>query len=411
MKLCRNRIQILLEEGFLLCAPQRQRINNPNQDDKPSAWKLWNENRAMELMDALMEKPIPESEVLRCIQVSLLCVQQHPEDRPPIASVLLMLDSENSSLPQPKQPGFYTERFITENDSSSTGKTPYTATELTITMLQGRSGIWNGVRFNSQNWNSFTAFKANFTVNVDGVFYMYENGKNTTITRLFLDQYGLVQRYAWILWKDGRPLELMDVNLDTSYVSSELLRCMQVGLLCVQKAPVDRPTMSSVIFMLGNEGVTLPQPKEPGFFTEESSNHCTVEAHCCKANADKSKKQRRIIIAVTVYVASAVIILASISWFIIWKMRRNKSSRPDNQANISGVERERDDLELPLFDMATIEAATNNFSAANKIGADEARRRSLNWQKRLDIVIGIARGLLYLHRDSRLRSTDKPYHV
>lgn len=73
----------------------------------------------------------------------------------------------------------------------------------------------------------------------------------------------------------------MDVNLDPSYVSSELLRCMQVGLLCVQKVPEDRPTMSSVVFMLGNEGVTLPQPKEPGFFTEESSNHCTVEVHCC----------------------------------------------------------------------------------------------------------------------------------
>lgn len=27
----------------------------------------------------------------------------------------------------------------------------------------------------------------------------------------------------------------------------------------------------------------------------------------------------------------------------------------------------------------------------------------LSWQKRLDIIIGIARGLLYLHRDSRLR--------
>jgi serine/threonine protein kinase len=35
--------------------------------------------------------------------------------------------------------------------------------------------------------------------------------------------------------------------------------------------------------------------------------------------------------------------------------------------------------------------------------ADEARSSSLNWQKRLDIIIGIARGLLYLHRDSRLR--------
>ncbi|GMY37019.1 G-type lectin S-receptor-like serine/threonine-protein kinase At4g27290 [Fagus crenata] len=102
------------------------------------AWNLWNENRTMELMDALMEKPIPASEVLRCIQVSLLCVQQSPEDRPTISSVLLMLDSENSSLPQPKQPGFYTERSVTETDSLPTGKSPYTTNELTITMLQGR---------------------------------------------------------------------------------------------------------------------------------------------------------------------------------------------------------------------------------------------------------------------------------
>lgn len=27
----------------------------------------------------------------------------------------------------------------------------------------------------------------------------------------------------------------------------------------------------------------------------------------------------------------------------------------------------------------------------------------LSWNKRVDIIIGIARGLLYLHRDSRLR--------
>ena len=27
----------------------------------------------------------------------------------------------------------------------------------------------------------------------------------------------------------------------------------------------------------------------------------------------------------------------------------------------------------------------------------------LSWKKRLDIIIGIARGVLYLHRDSRLR--------
>lgn len=102
------------------------------------AWKLWNEGRIMEVMDALMEKPVPESEILRSIQVGLLCVQQQPEDRPTMPSVIMMLDGENDSLLQPKQPGFYTERYLTEADSSSTGKKPQTTNEITITKLQGR---------------------------------------------------------------------------------------------------------------------------------------------------------------------------------------------------------------------------------------------------------------------------------
>ncbi|GMP75063.1 hypothetical protein CsSME_00032279 [Camellia sinensis var. sinensis] len=102
------------------------------------AWKLWNEGKSMKLMDALMESPIPTLEVLRCIQVALLCVQQRPEDRPTMSVVLLMLDSENPMMPMPKQPGFYSERFISETDSSSTPRNPYTSNDLTITKLHGR---------------------------------------------------------------------------------------------------------------------------------------------------------------------------------------------------------------------------------------------------------------------------------
>ncbi|XVE87893.1 hypothetical protein DITRI_Ditri19aG0025200 [Diplodiscus trichospermus] len=48
---------------------------------KNEAWKLWNEGRPMELIESLMDKQVPALEVLRCIQVGLLCVQQRPEDR------------------------------------------------------------------------------------------------------------------------------------------------------------------------------------------------------------------------------------------------------------------------------------------------------------------------------------------
>ncbi|KAJ7946880.1 G-type lectin S-receptor-like serine/threonine-protein kinase [Quillaja saponaria] len=89
---------------------------------------------------------------------------------------------------------------------------------------------------------------------------------------------------AWILWKERRPLEFMDSNSDHSYVPSELLRCMHVGLLCVQKFPDDRPTMLSVVFMLGNDSMILLEPKEPGFFGENSRNQCSQE-ECYSNNA------------------------------------------------------------------------------------------------------------------------------
>ncbi|XP_070036366.1 G-type lectin S-receptor-like serine/threonine-protein kinase At4g27290 [Nicotiana tomentosiformis] len=78
--------------------------------------------------------------------------------------------------------------------------------------------------------------------------------------------------HAWLLWNEGKALELMDTCLKESVVESQMLRCIHAGLLCVQKLTADRPTMASVVFMLSNEKVGLPQPKEPGFFIERSTD-------------------------------------------------------------------------------------------------------------------------------------------
>lgn len=58
---------------------------------------------------------------------------------------------------------------------------------------------------------------------------------------------------------------------------------MQVGLLCVQRAPEDRPTMSNVVFMLSNEGLTLPEPKHPGFFIDICPGCYTTEEYCTRS--------------------------------------------------------------------------------------------------------------------------------
>jgi hypothetical protein len=72
------------------------------------------------------------------------------------------------------------------------------------------------------------------------------------------------------LWKEGSSNELVDDCFGDSYILSEALRCIQVGLLCLQQHPIDRPNMVSVLAMLTNETV-LAQPKEPGFIIKRVS--------------------------------------------------------------------------------------------------------------------------------------------
>ncbi|KAK7269918.1 hypothetical protein RIF29_22725 [Crotalaria pallida] len=77
--------------------------------------------------------------------------------------------------------------------------------------------------------------------------------------------------HAWILWKEGRASELLDENIQNSWILSEVLRCIHVSLLCVQRHPDDRPNMSSVLLMLGSEK-EIPEPKQPGFFLEQANS-------------------------------------------------------------------------------------------------------------------------------------------
>ncbi|KAL7143245.1 hypothetical protein ABFS83_08G179000 [Erythranthe nasuta] len=73
--------------------------------------------------------------------------------------------------------------------------------------------------------------------------------------------------HAWILHREERTLELAGSSyLVNSGYLREVIRSIEVGLLCMQECPEDRPNMSTVVSMLSNEGV-LPEAKHPGFFT------------------------------------------------------------------------------------------------------------------------------------------------
>ncbi|KAF6159076.1 hypothetical protein GIB67_032693 [Kingdonia uniflora] len=103
------------------------------------AWKLWMEGKSLEIIDTSIGDPLPISEVLKCIHVAILCVQEDPEDRPTMSSVVLMLGGESILLPEPKRPGFYNERVVSTKGVGwiPSGK-QFCSNDISVTGLQGR---------------------------------------------------------------------------------------------------------------------------------------------------------------------------------------------------------------------------------------------------------------------------------
>lgn len=77
---------------------------------------------------------------------------------------------------------------------------------------------------------------------------------------------------AWALWRNGSPLEIVDPAIEESYQRNEVIRCIHIALLCVQKDHADRPGISTIILMLTSNTITLPVPREPGFFFKSGNN-------------------------------------------------------------------------------------------------------------------------------------------
>ncbi|KAK1368289.1 Receptor-like serine/threonine-protein kinase [Heracleum sosnowskyi] len=69
------------------------------------------------------------------------------------------------------------------------------------------------------------------------------------------------------LWNRDAAFELIDPSISDSCNQQQFIRCVHLGLLCVEDNAVDRPTMVDVISMLGNDSAVLPFPKRAGFYS------------------------------------------------------------------------------------------------------------------------------------------------
>ncbi|KAK2632918.1 hypothetical protein EUGRSUZ_L00893 [Eucalyptus grandis] len=81
------------------------------------------------------------------------------------------------------------------------------------------------------------------------------------------DHYAGLLDYVWEHWTIGALGQIVDLTLSESYSANEVIRCIHIGLLCVQNNDEARPAIDIVLLMLSSaDPVYLPAPEQPAFF-------------------------------------------------------------------------------------------------------------------------------------------------
>uniref|UniRef100_A0ACD5X137 Uncharacterized protein n=1 Tax=Avena sativa TaxID=4498 RepID=A0ACD5X137_AVESA len=81
--------------------------------------------------------------------------------------------------------------------------------------------------------------------------------------------HGFLNKRAWGLWNAGRLMKLVDPCLRGESDATEIMRCIQIALLCVEEDAANRPTMQDVVLMLSYQHVALPTPQRPAYLGAE----------------------------------------------------------------------------------------------------------------------------------------------
>lgn len=111
------------------------------------AWRNWKNGTATNIVDPSLNDG-SQNEIMRCIHIALLCVQENVAKRPTMASIELMFNGNSLTLPVPSEPAFLVDsrtRSLSEHDSmetrtseSANQSTPKSINEVSITELYPR---------------------------------------------------------------------------------------------------------------------------------------------------------------------------------------------------------------------------------------------------------------------------------
>lgn len=94
----------------------RQNVYGQDSEDLVSSiWRHWSRGDVSRLLESCSADGLRPQEMLRCIHVGLLCVQEDAHLRPGMAAVVVMLNSRSITLPAPTAPAFIVPSRVVDN--------------------------------------------------------------------------------------------------------------------------------------------------------------------------------------------------------------------------------------------------------------------------------------------------------
>ncbi|KAF5199082.1 Cysteine-rich receptor-like protein kinase [Thalictrum thalictroides] len=217
------------------------------------AWRHWEEGTALDVLEPALKEQNSRTEVMRCIHIGLLCVQEDVALRPTMASVVLMLSNDSISLSLPLAPAFsFSSRRESPTSREHGGNTMESSQMFVMDQSIRQKKPSNKVLIITIPIviEIITGRKSNHSVNVDDILLSY----------------------VWRHWEKGTALEVIEPALREQTSRTEVIRCIHIGLLCVQGDVALRPTMASVVLMLSNYSVSLSLPSPPAFYFRRESD-------------------------------------------------------------------------------------------------------------------------------------------
>ncbi|KAH9803102.1 Receptor-like serine/threonine-protein kinase SD1-8 [Citrus sinensis] len=385
-----------------------------------------------------------------------------------------------------------------------------------------RSGPWNGLRFSASSLRQNPDFNFSFVSNEDELYYTFDLIDKAVFSRMVMNQtLYLRQRFIWnkatkswdlnvnvprdlcfklksrgyVDWSQGcvrdkslnysrqdgfikfTAMKLPDATLSWVSKSMNLNECREKCIdnsSCMAYTNSDIRGEGSGCAMWFGELIDMRDFADGGqdLYIRMSASELVDQG---------AKGEPRTEIVVIVISTAALLAVVIAAGHLVHKRRRNIVEKTENNRETNEVQNM--DLELPLFELATIANATDNFSINNKLGErgfgpvykgtlvdgqeiavkrlskiseqgleelnnevilfsklqhrnlvkllgcciqgeetlliyefmpnkslnsfifgpDQEKCKILDWSKRFHIICGTARGLLYLHQDSRLR--------